>query len=287
MKPTQKTGIPPRQIKPGQNTVISRGNVTQNHGPTGAPQSPYANVTPSHTPRYRVSSHSGGTNPRRNGTNRVHPKLKAVRTVRRIISDVETEIAEVPAKLIDRFNSWRLAFTIDPETVLKAVVIGLLLVFFTVLQTTLFTRFRPFGAIPDLILPFVITVGIIEKEKFGGVVAPIAAYVIDSAGGTTITLLPLLYVPCAIAAGYLTTHRFRDSLIVSAMYTGVSSAARGIITAIIVLSTLRGVSAGILFTDFLLPEFAANVVLAAFPQILTRVALRPFHKTRDERVGNA
>ncbi len=277
MKPIQKTNIP--------QTRRSNGNIPT--APQGESQPPYGGMTPSHTPRYRVSPHANSSqHPYHRDSRRVHPKLKAARTVRRIITDVETEIAEVPAKLIDRFNSWRLTFTIDPETILKGVVIGALLVLFTLLQTTLFTRFRPFGAIPDLVLPFVIAVGVIEKEKWGGVVGLISAYVIDAAGGTSITLLPLLYVPCGIAAGYLTTHRFRDSVPVAAMYTGVSSAARGIITAIIVVSTVRGVTAGTVITDFVLPEFAASVLLAAFPQILTRVALRPFHKTRDERVGN-
>ena len=199
--------------------------------------------------------------------------------------DLAEWISSVPARLIDRFNSWRLGITVDGETVLKAVIIGVLTVFFTLLQTTFFARFRPFGAIPDLMLPFVIAVGTLEKERWGAVWALIAAFFIDAAGGTQIMLLPLLYVPAAFAVGILTTHRFRDSFTVAAVYTVVTSVLRGVITFIIVTATVSTVTSGEILTDIVLPELASNVVIAAFPQLLTRAVLRPFHKTRAERTG--
>lgn len=199
--------------------------------------------------------------------------------------DLAEWISSVPARLIDRFNSWRLGITVDGETVLKAVIIGVLTVFFTLLQTTFFARFRPFGAIPDLMLPFVIAVGTLEKERWGAVWALIAAFFIDAAGGTQIMLLPLLYVPAAFAVGILTTHRFRDSFTVAAVYTVVTSVLRGVITFIIVTATVSTVTLGEILTDIVLPELASNVVIAAFPQLLTRAVLRPFHKTRAERTG--
>ena len=191
----------------------------------------------------------------------------------------------IPEEIVDRFNGWRLGITLDGETILKAVLIGFLIIFFTLLQTTLFARFRPFGAIPDLMLPFVIAVGTLEKEKWGAVVALIAAFFIDAAGGTEIMLLPLIYVPAAFAAGILTTHRFRDCVTVAAAYTAVTSVLRGVITFVIANLTISGITAGAVMTDIVLPELGANLVIAAFPQLLTRAVLRPFHKTRAERTG--
>jgi len=187
------------------------------------------------------------------------------------------------ALLVDRFNSWRLSFTLDEETVLKSVLIGLLLVTFTLLQTTLFARFRPFGAVPDLILPFVIAVGTLEKERWGAVTALVAAFFIDAAGGSEIMLLPLLYVPAAYAVGILTVHRFRDCFAVAAMYTAVTSMLRGVITFVIAMLTIHGITAGDALVDLVIPEFFANLVIAAFPQLITRAVLRPFPKTRAER----
>ncbi len=188
-------------------------------------------------------------------------------------------------KVVEKINGWRLGITVDGETLVKAGLIALLMILFTLFQTTLFTRFRPFGAIPDLLLPFVLVVGIKEKEKWGAVVALIAAFVIDAAGGTTVTLLPLLYVPATVACALLTTNRLRDSLAVNAMFTLVASAARSVISLFIIMTTVNGITLSHAVTHHVLPEFAANCLVAVFPQLITRAALRPFHKTRAERTG--
>ena len=162
----------------------------------------------------------------------------------------------------------------------------MLIAVLTLLQTTLFARYRPFGAIPDLLLPFVIAVAALERERWGAVVALIAAYVIDAAGGTEIMLLPLLYVPSAYAVGILTTHRFRDSFPVIVMYTVITSVLRGVVTFIIATVSVHGIAPAETLTTIVLPELGANLLLAAFPQILTRLCLRPFHKTRAQRTGD-
>ena len=184
---------------------------------------------------------------------------------------------------LERVRGWRLAISIDAETVMKAVVCAALIVFFSLLQTTLFTKFRPLGVVPDLMLPLVIAISMTEHEKWGAICGVCAAFVIESLGGGALTLLPLLYMPCGYLCGILTVHYFRDSVAVRAMYTVSSSVLRGVFTAIIALSTLGGVSIVTLFTDALIPEFFANIIFAALPHVITKFCLRPFNKTREER----
>lgn len=229
-----------------------------------------------HTPRYKMSASKGKSAPRHSGG-----KLSPSRTVNRKITESSAETTTIREK----FNGWRLGISIDSEDIIKVFVIAALMVFFTILQTTLFTRFRPFGAVPDLMLPFVMATAAIEKEKWGGIVALIGAYVIDAAGGTTITLLPLLYVPAAITVGLLTTHRLRDSFPVVAVYTVITSVLRGAITFAIVMLTIYKITAADALLDRVIPEIGANIIIAVFPQIITRLCLRPFHKTRAERTG--
>ncbi len=248
-----------------------------------------------HTPRYRVSdvsdvsgrpeTDSGVRRTAGRGSTGAPPRRRPARTVGIRREMPKDEPLSTSAKLIDRFNSWRLGLTLDAEAIVKALVLGVLLVFFVLLQTTLFTTFRPFGAVPDLLLPFVVVVGTVEKEKWGAVVALIAAFVSDAAGGTEITLLPLLYVPVAFACGILSTHSFRDSLFVSGVYTVASSALRGIVTFAVVMLSIRGIRVWDALAGHVIPEFFANIIMAALPQLLTRAVLRPFHKTRDERTG--
>lgn len=252
--------------------------------------------TASHPPRYHVAKKQGradaeGIRGQAGGAYgaHYHPNgahtLKPSRTVMRKVAE-KREPETVTEKLRDRLSGWWLGISINGEDIVKGAVIALLIVLLTILQTTLFARFRPFGVVPDIVLPFVIAVASLEREKWGAVTALVAAYVIDAAGGTEITILPLLYVPAAFAVGVLTTHRFRDSFSVAALYTVVTSVLRGVITYIIASFTINGISPSQLLSAIVLPEIAANVTLAVFPQMLTRLCLKPFHKTRAERTGS-
>ena len=196
--------------------------------------------------------------------------------------------AQVPGEeaesFADRFRDWRLRLNMDGEGIAKGAVCALLIIFFSLVQTTLFTRFRPFGAVPDLILPLVIAISMTEREKWGAVCGLIGAFVIESLGGSPLTLLPLLYMPAGYVCGLLTVHNFRDSAAVRALYTGVSSAARAVFTLIAVVMTIGDLSLIDALTRTVLPEFAANLLFAALPHAAAWLALRPFNKSRDAKV---
>ncbi len=186
--------------------------------------------------------------------------------------------------LTDRFREWRLALNMDGEAIAKGAVCALLIALFSLIQTTLFTRFRPFGAVPDLILPLVIAIAMTERERWGAVVGLIAAFVIESLGGSRLTLLPLLYMPAGYVCGLLTIYYFRDSAAVRALYTGISSLARALFTLITLVMTVADISLVTAVTDIVLPELAANLLFAAIPHLAAYLALRPFNKSRDAKV---
>lgn len=188
----------------------------------------------------------------------------------------------VPEKL----RGWRLGFSLDAESLAKGTVCAVLLVFFSLLQTTLFTRFKPFGAVPDLVLPLVVAVSMTEKEKWGAVFGIIAAFVIESLGGSSVTLLPLPYMLTGYLAGICTTHYFRDAFAVRVMYTFVSAAARAVFTLLALVLTLGDFNLILCLTDIVVPEFLGSVLFAALPHIAAKLALRPFHLTREERTGS-
>lgn len=188
-------------------------------------------------------------------------------------------------KLTNRFNTWRLSFSVNGEDVAKAAIFAFFIIFLSVTQTTLLARLRPFGATPDLLLPFVVAVGVSEREKWGGVIGLISAFVIDALGGVTVTLLPLLYVPVGIACGLLTTHRFRDSFSVIAVYTLVTSVLRSVLSVIIGFNTIYSITLRQTVLHIALPELLANIIFAVIPHLLVRLTMRPFHKTRAERTS--
>ena len=148
----------------------------------------------------------------------------------------------------------RIKAIIDADILARLIVCVLLLVFFALLQTTVFARFRPFGAIPDLMLPLCIAVGMTEREKWGAVFGIAAAFVIESLGGATVSVLAPLYMLAGYLAGILTVEYFRDSPATRAVYTLV-----GCITDLRNLSTIV-IIAG--YKDRMDEFLAANIGLA-------------------------
>lgn len=189
------------------------------------------------------------------------------------------------ARLGEGIRGWRLAVTLEWDTILKGIVCGMMIVFFSLLQTTVFTKFKPFGAVPDLLLPLVVSISMTEREKWGAVVGIAAAFVIESLGGSTVALLSLLYMPAGYICGILTVHYFRDSLAVRAVYTIAAQFIRVIVTAVILVATVGDISLVDMICLVVIPEFFAGILFAPLPHLAAKLCLRPFNKTRAERVG--
>ena len=173
---------------------------------------------------------------------------------------------------------------IDTDILWRVLVSAGLLIFFALLQTTIFARFRPFGAVPDLMLPLVIAVGMTEREKWGAVYGVIAAFVIESLGGAPVSLLALLYMPAGYLSGILTIEMFRDSFAVRLLFTAVGCAVHMLFTLATLALTVEGFTVGRGMTEAVLPEFLSSMVFAALPHLLAKAALRVFHKPREEKV---
>lgn len=173
-------------------------------------------------------------------------------------------------------------FVFNKTSVLKVVVLAVLLIFFSLLQTTFFTRFKVFGSVPDLILPMVIAIAISENEKWASVFGLVAGIVIDALTGSSLVLLPLLYVIVGYISGLLCIHFFRGSFPVRLAFTAATSFLRAVVTLIIVISTIGGADLGSALTKAALPELLADILFAALPHFLVYITLRAVNKTRKQ-----
>ena len=173
----------------------------------------------------------------------------------------------------------------DGEVIAKILICGALVLFLSLLQTTIFARFRPFGAIPDLMLPLVIAIAMTEGEKWGAVWGLIAAFVIESLGAGGISLLPLLYMPAGYFCPLITKLYLTDTPPVRLIYTALSGLGRAVITLLYLSLTADSFDLPVLLSRIVLPEYASTFALAPFIHIIVFLTLRPFHKSRSERVG--
>ena len=174
-----------------------------------------------------------------------------------------------PESFRERVHGWFLGIQIEKEPLLRSLLTAALILFFALLQTTLFTRFRPFGAVPDLMLTLVIGIGMTVGERYGAIAGIAAAFVIESLGGASLTILPLLYMPAGYVCGILTGQSFRDSIPVRAMFSGAGAVLRGLWTLFILCATAGNVSLPNVLTHAVLPEIAATVLFAFLPHAAT------------------
>ncbi len=174
----------------------------------------------------------------------------------------------------------------EGDTLLKGAVVGGLTVVFALLETTVFVRFKPFGATPDLLLPLIVAISMAEGEKWGAGTGLAAAFLVEALSSTGPTLLPILYGAVGILCPLVTTQYLTDSVPVRILYTAVSTLGRSIFTLLYLLYHVPDFHFGSLFTSVLLPEFAATLLLAGIPHLAVRLSLHPFHRSRAERTGS-
>lgn len=187
--------------------------------------------------------------------------------------------------LADKIYMRRMGLSIDVESLIKGVITGALVLFFALLQTTVFAGMRPFGAIPDLLLPLVIAVSITEGEKWGSVTGLCAAILIEAMGTTVTSFLPLLYTPVGYTVGIIATRNYKDSFLLRTIYTCSAGVLRGIFTAIGVSIAYDTVPWGLVITSVIIPEYFSTIIMSVLPHTLAWLSLKSFHKSRAERVN--
>ena len=213
-------------------------------------------------------------------------EIRAKRSIAGSGKTAEEKTEEIPflQRVVEKLRMWRLGISVNVELIIKGLVVCALILVFSMLQITVFSRVRPLGAIPDLMLPLVIAIGISEGERWGGVSGLAAAFLIECLGSAGVTLLPLLYVPCGFAAGILGTYYLRDSFVIRAIFTVASGILRAVFTIIYVNITFSGVGVSLMFSKIVIPEFISTAVFAFLPHLVAWLSFRPFHKTRADRI---
>ena len=172
------------------------------------------------------------------------------------------------------------------ERILCGIVCAALLILFAMLQTTVFSTLRPFGMTPDLMILFTLALSVSEGRRWGAVWGMAAAVLIESLDAPGMTLLPLLYMPVGYFGGVLCKYYFTGSAAVRALLTFAALPLRGIVTAVYTALSPISASAGEIFFEVVIPEAAATLLLAAPVHLLVYVCMRPFNRTRAEKVSD-
>ena len=165
------------------------------------------------------------------------------------------------------------------ETFLLFVKYGLSLLLLLLLQTSALPLF-PFSVHPDLLLPAVIAVALIEGHGGGMLFALFAGLFGSALGEVGFSMLPLFYVTVAFLAGYL-SEQFDAGRKwpVFALLNALFCAFGGLFTFFRIVATWTGYNPLDVLRNVIAPEFLATYLLS-FPISLVFILLKGRKRTK-------
>lgn len=151
------------------------------------------------------------------------------------------------------------------------LIVGALLILTACLQTSLLSRFRLFGAVPDLMICTVLCLSFFGGRYMGAITGIAGGFLIEALGSFGISLLPLLY----LFFGYLIGHYARAVIpkryVSYISYLGITVLLKVAITLLYICMTYRNIDLPKQFVQILLPEAILTAALGAiwyFPMLL-------------------
>ena len=142
------------------------------------------------------------------------------------------------------------------------VAIGLLLIVASILQVSLFSRFRLLDAVPDLMMVTVLCIAFFCGRYAGAITGISAGFLIDSIGTTGITILPLCYFLC----GYIIGHYARasqKSFVSYLIYLGCLLPIRAAVTILYACMSYHNVNLPQILVRSVLPEVIVTAIAGA------------------------
>ena len=88
------------------------------------------------------------------------------------------------------------------KIVWRAVLVGAVLFLLCVAQTTVFGRWKLFGAVPDLMLAAVVLLGFCRGREEGAIAGIAAGVFLASLGSVGVTVAPVFYMIIGYVCGY-------------------------------------------------------------------------------------
>ena len=138
--------------------------------------------------------------------------------------------------------------------------VGLLLVTLSVLQVSLFSRFRLLRAVPDLMICTVLCIGFFGGCYMGAVTGIAAGVLIEAIGSTGIVLLPLAFMLCGYLAGHFAKTLGHNSYVPYLVYLALTLLYRAVITLLYACMTYKNIHLPKILIQSVLPEMLVTAI---------------------------
>ncbi len=150
------------------------------------------------------------------------------------------------------------------RAILCTLTVGVLILLLSSLQVSLFARFQPFGATPDLMLCFVLCIFYFWGKYAGAVTGIAAGFVIEAIGGQGISFLPVVYMLYGYIGGAYARTVYPKRLIPYLFYLFCGLLLRAAVTLLYACTTWETVPIPDILLRSILPEAGGTAIVGCF-----------------------
>lgn len=169
--------------------------------------------------------------------------------------------------------------------VVKYCVYALMGLFLILLQITFFSRVRPFGSTPDILIVATAMTAMYENERAGAIFGLAVGFVAEALGTTGVSLLPLIYMCIGYACGIIASEYYKRSVLLFLIFDAGVLAVRMFTTLIYIVLTWDIVDISIIFPEVLIPELLSTFVISPVPALLLYPIWRIFRGEEVKKPG--
>ncbi|MBO5281178.1 MAG: rod shape-determining protein MreD [Clostridia bacterium] len=162
----------------------------------------------------------------------------------------------------------------------KSIVWSLWLFAAALVQTSVLSRYQPFGVVPEIVLPCVIAIAIHDGERSATICGITGGLIIDSLGSGGFSASAVVYMLLAVAAAFLTYSVLSRDFLSWAIATVFALAVCNVVSSI-----YAGISVGAPFFEYLGRTFFRYIFssfIFSLPfYVVTRLIWRRFFNNRE------
>lgn len=166
--------------------------------------------------------------------------------------------------------------------VIKYVVYALLGLFLVILKTTFFSRFRPFGASPDILIAAVAAFALYEGGQAGAIFGIAVGYAADALGGVGVVLLPLPYMLVGYFCGVVATDHYKRTPLLFIIFDLCADVVRAVTSLFYVMLTWHSFDLGVVIRSVIVPEFLSTLIVSPIPALLLLPVYLIFRKKKKQ-----
>ena len=156
----------------------------------------------------------------------------------------------------------------------RTVIFGLVGFFLCILQCSFFSRLKPFGATPDVVLGSILAITALDNKKTAAVYAVGAGYFLDAIGSTPPSLSPVFYLLAVVVLGIISDKTMPSFLSFGAlMFPAVGL--RAIFTLASLWISLGTFPPAVYFTAVILPEALSTFIFCLPVYFLIKLCMLP------------